>query len=185
MRGEITAEAQRIAALDEKTQLDELIATGYVMPHWPKPWGRAAGAVEQLLVEEEFAAAGVKRPDYGITGWVILTLIQHGTPSQIERFVEKALRKDEIWCQLFSEPSAGSDAAAVKTRATRVYGGWRISGQKVWTSGAHYARRGLATVRTDFEVPKHAGITMVIIDMKAPGVEVRPLRQITGGSEFN
>ncbi len=155
------------------------------MPHWPKPWGRAAGAIEQLLVDEEFAAAGVKRPDYGITGWVILTLIQHGTPSQIERFVEKALRKDEIWCQLFSEPSAGSDAAAVKTRATRVDGGWKINGQKVWTSGAHYCERGLATVRTDFDVPKHAGITMVILDMKAPGVEVRPLRQITGGSDFN
>ena len=185
MRTEIRAEAQRIAALDEKAQLDELIATGYLMPHWPKPWGRAAGAVEQLLVEEEFAKAGVKKPDYGITGWVILTLIQHGTPSQIERFVEKALRKDEIWCQLFSEPSAGSDAAAVKTKATRVDGGWKITGQKVWTSGAHYARRGLATVRTDFDVPKHAGITMVILDMKAPGVEVRPLRQITGGSEFN
>ena len=185
MRAEIRAEAKRIAAMDEKAQLDELIATGYVMPHWPKPWGRAAGAVEQLLVEEEFAAAGVQRPDYGITGWVILTLIQHGTPSQIERFVEKALRKDEIWCQLFSEPSAGSDAAAVKTKATRVEGGWKISGQKVWTSGAHYARRGLATVRTTFDGPKHAGITMVILDMKAPGVEVRPLRQMTGGSEFN
>jgi|694.fasta_scaffold12171_6 alkylation response protein AidB-like acyl-CoA dehydrogenase len=185
MRAEIRAEATRIAALDEQAQIDELIATGYVMPHWPKPWGRAAGAVEQLLVEEEFAAAGVTRPDYGITGWVILTLIQHGTPSQIERFVEKALRKDEIWCQLFSEPSAGSDAAAVKTKATRVDGGWIINGQKVWTSGAHYCQRGLATVRTDFEVPKHAGITMVILDMKAPGVEVRPLRQITGGSEFN
>ena len=185
MRTEIRAEAQRIAALDEKAQLDELIATGYLMPHWPKPWGRAAGAVEQLLCEEEFAAADVKKPSYGITGWVILTLIQHGTPSQIERFVEKALRKDEIWCQLFSEPSAGSDAAAVKTRATRVDGGWKITGQKVWTSGAHYCRRGLATVRTDFDGPKHAGITMVILDMKAPGVEVRPLRQITGGSEFN
>jgi alkylation response protein AidB-like acyl-CoA dehydrogenase len=185
IRAEIRAEAQRIAALDANAQLDELIATGYVMPHWPKPWGRAAGAVEQLLVEEEFAAAGVTRPDYGITGWVILTLIQHGTPSQIERFVEKALRKDEIWCQLFSEPSAGSDAAAVKTKATRVDGGWIINGQKVWTSGAHYCQRGLATVRTDFDAPKHAGITMVILDMKAPGVEVRPLRQITGGSEFN
>jgi alkylation response protein AidB-like acyl-CoA dehydrogenase len=185
MRAEIRAEAQQIAALDEKAQLDELIATGYVMPHWPKPWGRAAGAVEQLLAEEEFAAAGVTRPDYGITGWVILTLIQHGTPSQIERFVEKALRKDEIWCQLFSEPSAGSDAAAVKTKATRVDGGWKINGQKVWTSGAHYAKRGLATVRTDFDGPKHAGITMVILDMNAPGVEIRPLRQITGGSEFN
>jgi alkylation response protein AidB-like acyl-CoA dehydrogenase len=185
LRTEIRAEAQRIAGLDEKAQLDELIATGYLMPHWPKPWGLAAGAVEQLLCEEEFAAADVKKPDYGITGWVILTLIQHGTPSQIERFVEKALRQDEIWCQLFSEPSAGSDAAAVKTRATRVDGGWSITGQKVWTSGAHYCKRGLATVRTDFDGPKHAGITMVILDMKAPGVEIRPLRQITGGSDFN
>ena len=185
MRAEIRGEAQRIAKLDDKAQLDELIATGYLMPHWPTPWGRAAGAVEQLLCEEEFAAAGVTRPDYGITGWVILTLIQHGTPSQIERFVEKALRQDEVWCQLFSEPSAGSDAAAVKTKATRVDGGWKINGQKVWTSGAHYCKRGLATVRTDFDGPKHAGITMVILDMKAPGVEVRPLRQITGGSEFN
>ena len=185
MRAEIRGEAQRIAKLDDKAQLDELIATGYLMPHWPKPWGRAAGAVEQLLAEEEFAAAGVKKPDYGITGWVILTLIQHGTPSQIERFVEKALRKDEIWCQLFSEPSAGSDAAAVKTRATRVDGGWKINGQKVWTSGAHYCQRGLATVRTDFDGPKHAGITMVILDMTAPGVEIRPLRQITGESDFN
>lgn len=185
LRTEIRAEAQRIAGLEEKAQLDELIATGYLMPHWPKPWGLTAGAVEQLLCEEEFAAADVKKPDYGITGWVILTLIQHGTPSQIERFVEKALRQDEIWCQLFSEPSAGSDAAAVKTRATRVDGGWSITGQKVWTSGAHYCQRGLATVRTDFDGPKHAGITMVILDMKAPGVEVRPLRQITGGSDFN
>lgn len=186
MRAQVRAKAERIAAVGaEDAQLDELITTGYVMPHWPKPWGRAAGAVEQLLMEEEFAGAGVKRPDYGITGWVILTLIQHGTPSQIERFVEKALRKEEIWCQLFSEPSAGSDAAAVKTRATRVDGGWSITGQKVWTSGAHYCKRGLATVRTDFDGPKHAGITMVILDMNAPGVEVRPLRQITGGKEFN
>ncbi len=185
LRTEIRAEAQRIAGLDEKAQLDELIATGYLMPHWPKPWGLAAGAVEQLLCEEEFAAADVTKRDYGITGWVILTLIQHGTPSQIDRFVEKALRQDEVWCQLFSEPSAGSDAAAVKTRATRVDGGWSITGQKVWTSGAHYCKRGLATVRTDFDGPKHAGITMVILDMKAPGVEVRPLRQITGGSDFN
>jgi alkylation response protein AidB-like acyl-CoA dehydrogenase len=185
LRTQIRADAVELAKLDEKAQLDELIATGYIMPHWPKPWGRAAGAVEQLLIEEEFAVAGVKRPDYGITGWVILTLIQHGTPSQIERFVEKALRKDEIWSQLFSEPSAGSDAAAVKTRATRVDGGWKITGQKVWTSGAHYSKRGLATVRTDFDVPKHAGITTVILDMHAPGVEVRPLRQITGGADFN
>ncbi|MHA7652744.1 acyl-CoA dehydrogenase [Mycobacterium sp. ML4] len=185
LRTRIRADAAELAALDKKAQRDKLIETGYVMPHWPKPWGRAADAVEQLVIEEEFRAAGIKRPDYGITGWVILTLIQHGTDWQIERFVEKALRKDEIWCQLFSEPEAGSDAASVKTRATRVDGGWKINGQKVWTSGAQYCARGLATVRTDPEAPKHAGITTVIVDMKAPEVEVRPLRQITGGAEFN
>ncbi|MBW0017469.1 MAG: acyl-CoA dehydrogenase [Mycobacterium sp.] len=185
LRTQIRADAARLAALDKHAQRDTLIETGYVMPHWPKPWGRAADAVEQLVIEEEFRAAGIKRPDYGITGWVILTLIQHGTPWQIERFVEKALRKDEIWCQLFSEPDAGSDAASVKTRATRVDGGWKINGQKVWTSGAQYCARGLATVRTDPDAPKHAGITTVIVDMKAPEVEVRPLRQMTGGSEFN
>jgi 3-oxochol-4-en-24-oyl-CoA dehydrogenase len=185
LRTQIRADVAEFAGLDKAAQRERLIETGYVMPHWPKPWGRAADAVEQLVIEEEFRAAGIKRPDYGITGWVILTLIQHGTPWQIERFVEKALRKDEIWCQLFSEPDAGSDAASIKTRATRVDGGWKINGQKVWTSGAHYCARGLATVRTDPEAPKHAGITTVIVDMKGEGVEVRPLRQITGGSEFN
>ncbi|OBH82102.1 acyl-CoA dehydrogenase [Mycobacterium sp. E2989] len=185
LRTRIHADAAEIAKLDKEAQRDKLIETGYVMPHWPKPWGRAADAVEQLVIEEEFRAAGIKRPDYSITGWVILTLIQHGTDWQIERFVEKALRQEEIWCQLFSEPEAGSDAASVKTRAVRVDGGWKINGQKVWTSGAQYCARGLATVRTDPDAPKHAGITTVIIDMKGPGVEVRPLRQITGGSEFN
>jgi alkylation response protein AidB-like acyl-CoA dehydrogenase len=185
LRKQIRADAAEIAKLDKKNQLGKLIETGYVMPHWPKPWGRAANAVEQLVIEQEFSAAGIKRPDYSITGWVILTLIQHGTDSQIERFVLPALRQDEVWCQLFSEPDAGSDAAGIKTRGTRVEGGWKVNGQKVWTSGAQYCRRGLATVRTDPDAPKHAGITTMIIDMKAPGVEVRPLRQITGGSEFN
>ncbi len=185
LRVQVRADIAEIAATEGQAQLDTLISTGYVMPHWPKPWGRAADAVEQLVIDEEFTAAGIKRPDYSITGWVILTLVQHGTPSQIERFVDKALRREEVWCQLFSEPEAGSDAASIKTRAVKVDGGWKITGQKVWTSGAHYCRRGLATVRTDFDVPKHAGITTVIVDMKAPGVEVRPLRMITGGSEFN
>jgi alkylation response protein AidB-like acyl-CoA dehydrogenase len=185
LRKQIRADAAEIAKLDKKNQLGKLIETGYVMPHWPRPWGRAANAVEQLVIEQEFSAAGIKRPDYSITGWVILTLIQHGTDSQIERFVLPALRQDEVWCQLFSEPDAGSDAAGIKTRGTRVEGGWKVNGQKVWTSGAQYCRRGLATVRTDPDAPKHAGITTMIIDMKAPGVEVRPLRQITGGSEFN
>jgi alkylation response protein AidB-like acyl-CoA dehydrogenase len=185
IREEVRAFATDLAALDPAAQRTRLIETGYVMPHWPKPWGRAAGAVEQLVIDEEFSAAGVKRPQYGITGWVILTLIQHGTAEQIERWVHKTLTGEYVWCQLFSEPDAGSDAAGVKTRGKRVEGGWLITGQKVWTSGAHYSHRGLVTVRTDPDAPKHAGITTVVVDMHAPGVEVRPLRQITGQSDFN
>ena len=162
-----------------------MIETGYVMPHWPKPWGRDAGAVEQLVIEQEFRAAGVTRPQYGITGWVILTLVQHATEDQVARWVLPALRQDVIWCQLFSEPDAGSDAAGIKTRGTRVEGGWLVNGQKVWTSGAHRASFGLATIRTDPDVPKHEGITTMVIDMHAEGVEVRPLRMVTGHSEFN
>ncbi len=176
---------QRMQGLDAAAQRDAMIETGYVMPHWPKPWGRNAGAVEQLVIEQEFAAAGVKRPQYSITGWVILTLIQNATEDQVERWVLPALRQDVIWCQLFSEPEAGSDAAGVKTRGTRVDGGWLVNGQKVWTSGAHYASFGLATIRTDPDVPKHEGITTMVIDMHAEGVEVRPLRMTTGQSEFN
>ena len=166
-------------------QRTELIETGYAMPHWPRPWGRAAGAVEQLVIEEEFSSAGVQRPAYGITGWVILTLIEYSTEDQVARWVKPALNQDVIWCQLFSEPDAGSDAAGVKTRATRVDGGWVLNGQKVWTSGAHVAGMGFATVRTNPDVPKHEGITTVVIDMHADGVEVRPLKMTTGISEFN
>jgi 3-oxochol-4-en-24-oyl-CoA dehydrogenase len=185
IRAEVRADATELAQLDAGDQRRRMIETGYVMPHWPRPWGRAAGAVEQLVVDEEFAAAGISRPQYGITGWVILTLIQHGTDDQIARWVRPTLQGELVWCQLFSEPDAGSDAAGVKTRATRVDGGWLLNGQKVWTSGAHHAQRGLATVRTNPDAPKHAGITTVVVDMTAEGVEVRPLRQITGGSDFN
>jgi alkylation response protein AidB-like acyl-CoA dehydrogenase len=174
-----------LAGLDAAGQRSRMIETGYVMPHWPKPWGLAAGAVEQLVIDEELAAAGVSRPQYGITGWVLLTLIQHGTKDQIARWVRPTLDQTMVWCQLFSEPDAGSDAAGVTSRATRVEGGWLVNGQKVWTSGAHQSHRGLATVRTNPDAPKHAGITTVVIDMAADGVEVRPLRQITGTSDFN
>jgi len=185
MRDEVRAFAERVHGLDAAAQRDALIETGYVMPHWPKPWGRDAGAVEQLVIEQEFTTAGVKKPQYGITGWVILTLIQHATEDQVARWVLPALRQDVIWCQLFSEPDAGSDAAGVKTRGTRVDGGWLVNGQKVWTSGAHYASFGLATIRTDPDAPKHDGITTMVIDMHAEGVEVRPLKMVTGHSEFN
>ena len=182
---EVRAFAERVRGLDAAAQREAMIETGYVMPHWPRPWGRDAGAVEQLVIEQEFRAAGVARPQYGITGWVILTLIQHATEDQVARWVLPALRQDVIWCQLFSEPDAGSDAAGVKTRATRVDGGWLVNGQKVWTSGAHLAAFGLATIRTDPDAPKHKGITTMVIDMHAEGVEVRPLKMVTGHSEFN
>jgi hypothetical protein len=185
LRSEVRAVAEEIAALPAPEQRTKLIDTGYVQPHWPKPWGRAAKALEQLVIDEEFARAGVKRPQYGITGWIILTLIQHANADQIERWVRPTLAGELVWCQLFSEPDAGSDAAGIRTRATRVDGGFVISGQKVWTSGAQHCDRGLATVRTNPEAAKHEGITTVVIDMHADGVEVRPLREATGASMFN
>lgn len=186
------AEEFRAAARDAATTLrslpagqkrDFLVDSGYLVPHWPRPWGRAAGTLEQLVIEEEFRDLEI--PDLGITGWVTLTIAQTGTDDQRERWVEPVLRGQEMWCQLFSEPGAGSDAAAVRTAAKRVDGGWRVTGQKVWTSLAHLCRWGLATVRTDPEAPKHAGVTMMAIDMSAPGVTVNPLRGLTGEAHFN
>ena len=185
IRAELRVEAKRLAALSGDAQRKALIDSGLIVPHWPRPWGRNAGAVEQLLIDEELRAAGVVVPTFGITGWNIMTVNQYATPDQVERWVEKTLMGELIWCQLFSEPDAGSDAAAVKTRGVRVEGGWRVNGQKVWTSGAQYCHLGLATVRTDPDAPKHAGITTMVIDMHAPGVEVRPLRQVTGNADFN
>jgi alkylation response protein AidB-like acyl-CoA dehydrogenase len=185
IRADVRAFVDTVRDLEQPARLQELIRTGYAMPHWPRPWGREAGAVEQLVIEEEFGKAGIKRPALGITGWVILTLVQHATEEQVQRWVPSAVAQEVIWCQLFSEPGAGSDAAGVRTRATKVDGGWLVNGQKVWTSGAHVAARGFATVRTNPDVPKHQGITTMVIDMKAPGVEVRPLRMTTGTAEFN
>ncbi|MGV0656364.1 acyl-CoA dehydrogenase [Mycolicibacterium thermoresistibile] len=172
-----------LRSLPADKQRDFLVDSGYLVPHWPKPWGRAADVLEQLVIEEEFS--DVERPDLGITGWVTLTIAQAGTDDQRERWVEPVLRGQEMWCQLFSEPGAGSDAAAVRTSAKKVDGGWRVTGQKVWTSLAHQCRWGLATVRTDPDAPKHAGVTMMAIDMKAPGVTVNPLRGLTGEAHFN
>jgi 3-oxochol-4-en-24-oyl-CoA dehydrogenase len=185
IRAEVRRVVERVRGLDDDARRQALIESGYVMPHWPRPWGREAGAIEQLVIEQEFAAAGIKRPSYGITGWVILTLIQHASQDQVARWVRPALNEEVIWCQLFSEPGAGSDAAGITTRATRTDGGWLINGQKVWTSLAHQASYGLATVRTNPDAPKHNGITMVVVGMHAPGVSVRPLRQATGHSDFN
>ncbi|WP_041999049.1 acyl-CoA dehydrogenase family protein, partial [Streptomyces sp. AcH 505] len=171
----------RTAAPAERRQV--LAGSGYLVPHWPRPYGRAAGPVEQLVIEDELAE--VAAPVLGIGGWVLLTLLQKATPEQVERWIPRSLAGELTWCQLFSEPNAGSDAAAVQTKGVRVEGGWRVTGQKVWTSGAQHSDRGLATVRTDPSAAKHKGITAMVVDMRAPGVEVRPLREITGEALFN
>mgnify|MGYP000850421228 FL=1 len=185
IRAEVRSFVDSISGLSEDERKARMVETGYAMPNWPKPFGRAAGAVEQLVIEQEFGTAKVSRPSYGITGWNILTLIQYGTEDQVARWVKPALDQEVVWCQLFSEPDAGSDAAGVTTKGTRVDGGWLVNGQKVWTSGAHYSGMGFATVRTNPDAAKHDGITMMVIDMHAEGVEVRPLKMVNGGKEFN
>jgi alkylation response protein AidB-like acyl-CoA dehydrogenase len=182
-RAEVRAFRAAYDALPEGEKLPALIDSGYCMPHWPHPFGRAATAVEQLVIDEELP--DVERPQLGIGTWVLLTLLQHGNDDQIARWIRPSLDGEHYWCQLFSEPNAGSDAAAIRTKATRVDGGWLVNGQKVWTSAAERSTMGLATVRTDPDAAKHAGVSTFAIDMKAAGVEVRPLREITGESLFN
>jgi alkylation response protein AidB-like acyl-CoA dehydrogenase len=183
-RAEVREFIDAYRAVPADQQLGTFLDSGYALAHWPKPWGRAASAVEQLVIDEELDAAGVKRPQYGIGGWVIQTITQHADEQQIERWIRPSLEHEYVWCQLFSEPGAGSDAAGIRTRATKVDGGWLVNGQKVWTSGAAYCNRGFATVRTDPEKPKHEGITMMVIDLHANGVDIRPLREASGGEIF-
>jgi 3-oxochol-4-en-24-oyl-CoA dehydrogenase len=131
------------------------------------------------------AEAGIRRPPAHVAAWALPTLITAGTEEQKERFVTPSLRGELLWCQLFSEPGAGSDLAALSTRATRAPGGWVLSGQKVWTSVAARANVGICLARTDPEAPKHEGITYFVLEMRTPGIEVRPLREITGDALFN
>jgi len=182
---EVRAFAQDLAGLDDAAQRERLADSGYLVPHWPRPYGLDAGPARQLVIDDELARAGVRRPDLVIGGWAGPTILRHGTAEQQERFVRPTLRGELTWCQLFSEPEAGSDLAALRTKAVRVNGGWRLTGQKVWTSLAHQADWAICLARTDPAVPKHKGITYFLVDMRSPGVDVRPLREITGESRFN
>ncbi|OBB66638.1 acyl-CoA dehydrogenase [Mycobacterium sp. 852014-50255_SCH5639931] len=184
-RAQIAAAIAEIAALPEGKRQAALAEAGLQAPHWPAPHGRGASPAEQLLIDQELAAAGVVRPDLVIGWWAAPTILEHGTPAQIERFVPGTLRGEFLWCQLFSEPGAGSDLASLRTKAARSEGGWLLTGQKVWTSAAHKARWGVCLARTDPDAPKHKGITYFLVDMKSPGIEIRPLREITGDSLFN
>ena len=183
LRAEVRATCARIAGADDRRRA--LAETGYLMPHWPRPHGLGAGPAEQLLVDDELERAGVARPDIVIAGWAIPTIIEHGTDEQRDRFVGPTLAGEIVWCQLFSEPEAGSDLASLRTRAVRTDGGWLLTGQKIWTSEAHNAHWAICLARTDVDAPKHKGISYFLVDMQAPGIDVRPLREITGNALFN
>ncbi|MCV7287552.1 acyl-CoA dehydrogenase [Mycolicibacterium wolinskyi] len=186
LRDEIRAEVAALKALPSGPERNTAIAEGgWVQPHLPKPWGRAAEPIEQIIIAQEFSSGRVKRPQMGIASWIIPSIVAFGTDEQKQRFLPPTFRGEMIWCQLFSEPGAGSDLASLTTKATKVDGGWKITGQKIWTTGAQYSAWGALLARTDPNAPKHQGITYFLLDMKAPGVEVKPLRELTGNAMFN
>ena len=182
-RRQARAVADAVKSMSAEETTEELIRTGYFMAHQPPPYGSGAGPIEQIVIEEELGK--LADPDLGVGTWVIPTLIQCCNDEQRDRWILQSFRGEYRWCQLFSEPNAGSDAAAIQTRGVKVEGGWMVTGQKVWTSGAQLCNIGLATVRTDPDAPKHAGVTMMAINLKAKGAEVRPLREMSGESMFN
>ncbi|MGV9304965.1 acyl-CoA dehydrogenase [Nonomuraea sp. NPDC003727] len=185
LRSSIAAEIAEIAALDGVEQRRALAAAGFVMPHLPRPWGRDAAPLEQILIQQELKAAKVRTPNMIIGAWVVPSIVAYGTREQQERFLPTTLSGELIWCQLFSEPGAGSDLASLQMKATRVEGGWALSGQKIWTSVAHVAEWGICIARTSSAGSKHEGITYFLVDMKSPGVTVRPLTEMTGENLFN
>ena len=160
---------------------------GYAGITWPKEWsGQSGSAIQQVIYDQEEAKYTVPRGIFEIgLGMCIPTVCTWGTQAHRDRYVTKALRGEEIWCQLFSEPAGGSDLAALRTRAERDGDDWVINGQKIWTSGAHFCDFGVIVTRSDFAARKHKGLTYFFLDMKSPGVEIRPIKQISGASHFN
>ncbi|MET9362492.1 acyl-CoA dehydrogenase family protein [Streptomyces sp. NPDC006632] len=186
-RAAARAAAEAVRGLDPGAARRALAPTGYAAPHLPAPYGLGAGPVQQLVIQEELRRAGVTVGELGIATWVVPSLLAYGTGPQQDRFLAPTLRGELLWCQLFSEPGAGSDLASLRTRAERTAdGGWRVTGQKVWTSAAQWADYGILLARTDPDAPKHKGLTYFLVDMKrAEGIDIRPLKEITGDSLFN
>jgi 3-oxochol-4-en-24-oyl-CoA dehydrogenase len=185
LRSEIRAEVTALKDIEREQRKVAIAEGGWVLPYLPKPWGRAASPIEQIIIAQEFTAGRVKRPQTGIATWIIPSIVAFGTDEQKQRFLPPTFRGEMIWCQLFSEPGAGSDLAGLSTKATRTDGGWRITGQKIWTTAAQFSQWGALLARTDPSAPKHNGITYFLLDMKSEGVEVKPLRELTGNAMFN
>ena len=164
----------------------DLAEAGYVAPHWPKPYGLDADPVHQLIIDEELRAARVRRPENPIgIGWAGPTILHGGTEEQQRRYLPRLLSGEDIWCQLFSEPGAGSDLAALGTKAVRDGDEYVVNGQKIWTSLGHVARYGILIARTNPDAPKQQGVSYFVCPMDAPGIEVRPIREMTGVHMFN
>ena len=164
----------------------QLAHAGYVAPHWPAPWGLAADPIHQLIIDDELARAGVQRPSNAIgIGWAGPTFAYAGSEEQKERYLFPLLTAEEIWCQLFSEPGSGSDLASLSTRAERDGDEWVVNGSKIWTSGAQHSQFGILLARTNPDAAKHKGITYFICPMNLPGIDIRPIREMTGGETFN
>lgn len=164
----------------------ELAEAGYVAPHWPAPWGLDADPIHQLIIDDELGRAKVRRPVNPIgIGWAGPTILYAGTPEQHRTYLPGLLSGEEFWCQLFSEPIAGSDLANLGTRAVRDGDEFVVNGQKIWTSGAQYAKYGILIARTDPDAPKHKGVSYFVCPMDAPGIEIRPITEMTGGHTFN
>ena len=185
IREEIRAEVAGLKAIAREERNAAIAEGGWVQPHLPKPWGRNAAPIEQIIIAQEFSTGRVARPQMGIAAWIIPSIVAYGTDEQQQQFLPPTYRGEMIWCQLFSEPGAGSDLASLTTKATKVDGGWRITGQKIWTTGAQFSQWGALLARTDPTAPKHNGITYFLLDMKSEGVEVKPLRELTGDAMFN
>ena len=160
---------------------------GFAAITWPKRFGgREASPILQVIYHQEEENYAVPRGLFEIgLGMCIPTMMTYAQPEQLDRYVRPALRGEEVWCQLFSEPAGGSDLAALRTRAERDGDDWVINGQKIWTSGAHLSDFGIIVVRTDPNVPKHAGLSFFFLDMRSPGIEIRPIHQMSGASHFN
>ena len=164
----------------------QLAEAGYVAPHWPKPWGLDADPIHQLIIDEELRRAKVSRPPNPIgIGWAGPTIVYAGTQEQKDRYLFPMLAGEEMWCQLFSEPGAGSDLANLSTRAIRDGDDYVVNGQKVWTSIAHFSKFGILIARSDPDAPKHLGISYFICPMDLPGIEIRPIVDMTSAHAFN
>jgi alkylation response protein AidB-like acyl-CoA dehydrogenase len=185
VREGIRRTVEAIAAQPKDQWRAALVERGLMVPHWPDPWGHEASAVEQVVIDQELARAHIRRANLAVGAWAAPTIAVHGTLDQQERWVRPTLLGTISWCQLFSEPGAGSDLASLTTKAVKTDGGWLLSGQKVWTSMAGGADWGICLARTNPSAPKHLGITYFIVDMNQAGIDIRPLRELTGHAMFN